>query len=345
MLVITTATGESSLVHRNLLRLVAIASLAATVLLTGLAPAALAKPPSWSITSAQLVPGGVTAGTDQGFQVTIRNQGPSNISKLYLVAAKDTKGNQLPDAATYLASSRKASDCVQQGAQLCDFGAVKAGQTIVVTVAYKVPFSTGDGTIVFELTTTGLVRGKNNSHGDAAHSAQTVRLLPAGSGDEAGAWITAQAFDVANGQQVGAGNPQATRAAGKGSLIPVSVRDGKDVQFTCPASVCTRQQFGEWSSVNVAGGATFDKPFEVRITVAKQALPKYLKTSRIVVYHVLDDGTVETIGQCGCGSAKSGPAGKSGKGSGECVSVSTDAKGNLVLKLTVFRNGGYKGAF
>ena len=314
------------------------ALLAAAFLISAMVPAVVAKPPRWTITSSQLVSGGISAGSDQGFRVTITNHGPSNISKLYLLAATDTEGRRLADRARFLTSSRRSSDCVQQGALLCSFGAVRAGETITVVVAYRVPLSTGKGRVVFELNTTGLVPGGNNSHGDAAFSPQTVRILPRGSGNAAGAFVTDDTFDVANGQKVSATNKQATRVSGKGSLIPVTVKDGAAVEFTCPRSNCNKEAFGEWSRVNVAGGATFAKAFEVRITVAKSELPDDLKLKDVVVYHVLDDGRVETIDR----TCEDGPP---AKGEPECRTATRDAHGNLVMKVYTYRNGGYKGAF
>jgi hypothetical protein len=325
-------------VFRSRSRSLVAAVLAAAFLVAAMVPATIAKPPRWTITSTQLVSGGVSSGSDQGFQVTVTNQGPSNISKLYLVAAKNTDGGRLPDKARFLHSSRKASDCDQQGAVLCSFGHVRAGESITVTVAYRVPLSTGKGKVVFELNTSGLVPGGNNSHGDAAFSTQTVRILPKGSGNAAGAWVTDGTFDVANGQKVGARNKQATRVSGKGQFIPVTIKDGANVEFSCPRSACDKATFGEWSKVNVDGGATFAKAFEVRLTIARTELPDDLKLKDVVVYHVLDNGKVDTISKvCQDGA----PA----KGEPECRTAKLDADGNLVLKVYTYRNGGYKGAF
>jgi hypothetical protein len=284
------------------------------------------------------VSGGVSSGSDQGFRITVTNHGPSNIAKLYLVAARNTDGGRLADKARFLTSSRSSNDCIQQGALLCSFGAVRAGESITVVVAYRVPLSTGKGKVVFELNTNGLVPGGNNSHGDAAYSTETVRILPKGRGDSAGAWVTNGTFDVANGQNVGATNRQATRVSGKGEFIPVTVKDGANVEFRCPRATCDKALFGEWSRVNVAGGATFSKAFEVKLTVAKSALPDGLKPRDVVVYHVLDNGKVEVIDRtCEDGA----PA----KGEPECRTARLDAQGNLVLKVYTYRNGGYKGAF
>ena len=118
----------------------------------------------------------------------------------------------------------------------------------------------------------------------------------------------------------------------------MTVQDGAKVEFRCPKAQCPAETFGEWSRVNVDFGATFRRAFEVRITVAKAALPKDLKKADVVVYHVLDDGTVETIKRA-CGGSAPDP------GDPECRMVDRDADGNLVIRVYTYRNGGYKGAF
>jgi hypothetical protein len=58
----------------------------------------------------------------------------------------------------------------------------------------------------------------------------------------------------------------------------------------------------------------------------------------VVVYHVLDDGTVETISKPCRGERPTGDA-------PECRAVRLSAAGNLVIKVFTYKNGGYKGAF
>ena len=122
-----------------------------------------------------------------------------------------------------------------------------------MTVAYPIPFSTGNGTIFFELNTTGLVLGGNNSHGDAAFSKQVVTIL-AGAATAQARGPPRPAYNVANGQQLGTGNPQSTKVVGVGQYIPVTVADGSGVSFQCPKAVCKAKQFGQWSAVGVNGG-------------------------------------------------------------------------------------------
>ena len=238
------------------------AMIGATLLLSALVPAATAAPPKWSMTVTQLVPGGVSAGSEQGFDIVITNTGSSNISSLYLF---DTVG----DNTVYVTDSRGL--CNPAGGPLyCNFGALRSKESVTARVAYAFPTSKGDGNITFEINTTGVVLGGNNSHGDALLRSQTVLLL-AGDSDKAGRWVTTPGYNVANNQVLGGTNPQATKVSGLGQYIPVTVEDGSSVSFSCPKSVCKTKQFGQWSKVNVNFGATFASPFLVTITIAKSA--------------------------------------------------------------------------
>ena len=110
-------------------------------------------------------------GSTQGFDITITNKGPSNISSLYLFDNVDA-------TPVYVNSSR--AGCPTEGQQFsCSFGALTKGQSITVRVAYDVSGdANGEYKIDFEINTTGVVAGGNNSHGDALVSKQIVKVIP-----------------------------------------------------------------------------------------------------------------------------------------------------------------------
>jgi hypothetical protein len=297
-----------------------------------------AAPPRWSITSTQEVVGGVSSGSAQAFDVTITNNGPSNISSLFLLASKDTTGNNLlADPVVFLTSTERPDSCVQNGAVLCSFGAVNAGVTLHVQVAYSVPFSTGDGNISFELNTTGLVLGGNNSHGDATFSSQSVTLLTAADADKAGKWTTIVLDSLANNQGISSSNPQATKLQGLDQHVPASVEDGTGITFNCPKAQCKSKFFGQWSKVSVNNGAAFGTAFEVTITIAASALPSNLDPTKVIVYHVLNNGSVVQISNACTTTPPTGSM-------PECRDTSFDGSGNLVINVWVYENGGFKGA-
>ena len=57
---------------------------------------ASASPPNWTMTVTKL-PGTVSPGATAGYQVVITNNGPSNISQLYLVRTTSLRTARLPD--------------------------------------------------------------------------------------------------------------------------------------------------------------------------------------------------------------------------------------------------------
>jgi hypothetical protein len=301
-----------------------------TLLLSALAPAATAAPPKWELGVVQLVTTGVSDGSAQGFDITITNRGPSNISALYLF-------DDVSDTPVYVSSPR--AGCPTAGSQFyCSFGALTKGDSFTVRVAYTVPFATTAGdSVTFEINTTGVVGGANNSHGDSKTSTQTVLIIPASDSDRAGKWTLDSSDSLKNSQAISATNKQATSLDLLGRYLPASIEDGPTVSFTCPKSQCKSKPFGEWSKVSVSGGEVFTTAFKVTITVARSSVPANSAPAKLVVYHVLDDGSVDTISRV-CGAAA--PV----AGDPECRSASFDSAGNLVIEVYVYKNGGFRGA-
>jgi hypothetical protein len=304
--------------------------LAAGLLLAALVPGASAAPPRWTLEVVQLAPDGVSEGGAQAFDITMTNRGPSNISSLYLF-------DNVSDTPVYVSSPRAGCPGVGQDFY-CSFGALRARDSFTVRVAYAVPFATVDGNqITFEINTTGIVAGDNNSHGDALVETETVTILPGG-GDQAGKWTLTNGDSLANGKALGTANRQSTALDGLAQHVPAFIADGSGVSFDCPKRDCKAKPFGEWSKVNVNFGQTFETAFKVTITVARSEVPKNPNLSKLVVYHALDNGKIEAIVD-GCGAE---PPASDGPG---CRTASFDADGNLVIEILTYRNGGYKGAF
>ena len=94
----------------------------------------------------------------------------------------------------------------------------------------------------------------------------------------------------------------------------------------------------EWSKITVNSGQTFTAPFKVVITTAGSF--SRLDLSKVVVYHVLDNGTVVVIGDTAterCASATD-PGTVPADG---CVFPALPG-GNLQLTVYVYQNGGMR---
>jgi len=320
----------------------AVASLAAALI----APlGALAAPPKgWAIDSTNLSSDGVSAGSTAGFRVVVKNTGPSNISSLFLLAGQNRDATTLIIDPTVYIEAHDASgsvNCVPANGTLCDFGAVPPGREIDVTVAYKVSFAYGGQDIWFGLNTTGVVSGANSSHGDVLSTLETVKILPAElSADEAGKWTTQGNDSLANAP-VGGTNLQQTGLHGLASFIGTYVQDGSATSLACSKATGKAKPFGQCSKVSVAGGQSQAAPFQITITIAKSQLPSNLSLSKVVVYHTLDNGVTDVIGDI---AAERCPGGTAATNIGQgCIDPSLDAAGNLVINVWVTRNGGFRG--
>jgi hypothetical protein len=283
-------------------------------------------------------------GSTAGFRVVVANNGPSNISSLYLLAGANKDATSLlNDAPAYLEAHDANGNvsCTPANGVICSFGAVGPGRVITVTIAYTMLFSNNSSTIYFGLNTTGVVTGGNNSHGDVTSSAQTVTILPAQlAGDTAGKWTTVDGDTLAN-LPVGGTNLQQTKLGGLASYIGTYVQDGSIVSINCPKSTCKAKPFGQTSTVHVAGGAVQGAPFQITITIAKSQLPNNLDLASVVVFHTLDNNTTQVIGDVAGERCTTAPTTIVGDG---CIRPTLDADGNLVIDLWVLRNGGFRGA-
>jgi hypothetical protein len=261
--------------------------LAGSFVFAATAPAS-ASPPRWSMTVTNLPPT-VGTGSAMGYQVTISNAGPSNISQLYLV----TKTQQSP---AYITTSQGTCAAAGSGPLACTFGALKAKKSVTVTVAYTTPFAdTGDpGDPVFEGNSNGLTFSDGGtSHGDTLTDPNETGTIISSSPDFAGGFSL---NDVAVGtaDNLSNSNRQSTSVEPPASNLIVTAQDGPSVTFTCK-KICTKA-FGEWSAINVGNGQTFGTFFPITLLLRASDAPSSL--SQIKLAHVLDDGTTVQLDQC-----------------------------------------------
>jgi Domain of unknown function DUF11 len=285
------------------------------------AGSASASPPRWVMTVKNLPPV-VAEGNAMGYQVTITNQGPSNISQLFLVT-------QTQDSPAFVGTPSQGS-CAPAGSGplACTFGALNAKKSVTVVVAYAGPVSgTYDpGDPVFEGNTTGLTfTDAGSSHGDTLFDPnEKATMISVGNGNFAGG------FSLDGGQintdpNLGDSNKQATSVAPPASDLVVTVEDGPSVSFACK-TVCSKA-FGEWSAINVGNGQKFDTFFPITLLVRASDAPNNL--SQIKLAHVLDNGTVVVLNQCTTTLQN-------------CIEV-TPVGTNVQIKAWVNTNGGAKG--
>lgn len=231
----------------------------ATVMSAGIVTAA---PPNWVMTVTPL-PASVTPGTGAGFSVTITNNGPGNISALYLV--DDSLATPV-----YLTSSRPGtcSELAPLTAPLrCAFGALNDDESVTVVVAYETPTAGSSFPITFQANTTGATfsDSKGRSHGDLLTKSVATGL--SNNKNYAGYFSAVDGTGISNNANLTGNNKQSTALANIPAGVPATVEDGPNTTGSCVTDLdagidCSLLE-GEWAVVNVAGGASFDEAFLV----------------------------------------------------------------------------------
>jgi len=313
-------------VNRKRLSRLATAILSAGLLgaMVAAAPVSAATP-GWSIGPVTKLPPVVADGGVAGYSFTIKNTGRSNISALYLT-------DVYVGAPEYLSTGRGTALCVVSPDLRCAFGALNAGATIDVVIAYRV--GTTDFSDTFKLDSTGDPAGGNNSHGDSYFS-ESVTTTVSSSPNFDGGFTTTAAQLLQTNQTLGNGNKQATSLVSPSALIPATIEDGFTTPVPCTIGQCARQ-IGEWSKLSVKGGASFTSPFKVTLNIWSGSVPKGATTGNIFLLHTRDNGTTYAI-TTACDSATP-PT------NAECITV-TKVGNNFRIVAWLFSNGNLRGGY
>lgn len=281
-----------------------------------------ASPPSW-VMDVIALPGSVAPGATAGYSVTITNNGPSNISSLYLVT-KSTAPT------LYVDDSDGRDGCTGEGVALsCNFGALNALEHVTVIVAYT---STGTGSFdpVFEGNTTGQAfKDPKRSHGDVLIDLDFAGTTLNADKNFGGLFNIDFNGTVSNNASLTGQNKQSTKVSGLPAHTGATVLDGPNVSATCTndasQSIDCSTLFGEWSDVNVGSGGPFAPAIIIQIT--------YKSGTPTAFLHVT--GTAEQrIGQCSGNVAPTADA--------QLPCFTWDASANTASIYTAF-NGLIKG--
>jgi Domain of unknown function DUF11 len=293
------------------------------LLLLGTSVATAGTPAGWSISAAAL-PSTVAPGKNAGYEVTIGNTGPSNISQLFLV--DDNTG-----APSY--TSTPQGSCPNTGGRLlCSLGALNAGVTITVIVAYTTPTSGTTFPVTFELNTTGQIFTKPNaSHGTALPSNTVTTTLDSDQNFAGGFSLTDA--KVGTTGTLGTLNDQTsevTPPTGSAAIV-VTIEDGLTSNPGTGGDICaTLRCIGDWTSVHVGNGST--GPIKVTLVLYGGNLPSGVSANKIGLWH---EGSSPNPVVLRCSDATSIPSG----GSAECVTV-TKVGSNFQIVAWLLHNGG-----
>jgi hypothetical protein len=272
---------------------------AAVVATTMFAGVALAAPPNWVMTVTRL-PAAVSPGAPAGYQVDIVNNGPSNISALYLVDKLDVTG--VSTTPVYLTSSRPGTcnEGTISGPLMCAFGALNSGQSVTVVVAYDTPASGTTFPVEFQINTTGSTFSdvKGRSHGDQLTVVATTAL--SNNKNFGGFFSTLTDTGIGNSDQLSGNNKQSTRIGGIPPGLAGTVSDGSLLSGSCTTNVdqgidCSLVD-GETSVVTVGDGSDIPGGFFIVIHYKNGTTPT-------LFVHTYGPGLQEPIEQCASNAA------------------------------------------
>jgi hypothetical protein len=289
-----------------------------------------AATPGWEFTNLKLLPDTVTPGASAGYSFTIHNGGSSNISHLYL-------NDSVQAAPTYFVNSR-GTVCQQSPTLFCSFGALNAGDTIDVTVAYATPTTGSAFSVIFQLNSNGASFNDKggNSHGDTLSSEKQTTAL--NSNKNFAGRFDLDATDVATDQDLSKKNPQASTVTPPVGNIAVTVEDGL-VTFggagTDPCGTAALAHcIGDWARLNVNDGAA--GPVKVTLMLYGPSVPNGATTSNIKLFHEGSSPNPITT-QC---SASTLPT----AGGAECITV-TKVGNNFKIVGWLNHNGYIRGGY
>jgi len=262
--------------RRRIARISGSLTVALALAASALTSPTLAAKPAGATANAISQPGTVSAGNTAAFNLSFTNNGPSNISSLFLAADTPTDAQFVGTFNGPVLDTSPYGSCPNNaGTSLfCSFGAVNAGVgPITLTVVYVVPPTLdGDFTITFHYNSTGTTGG--NSHGnDIAAPSGTVHVR--NDANFAGRYaVNGNQLTISDGATLSKTNKQSTAidaSATGATLISLTAEDGPKV--TPPpvtaGDICSSPSpvIGEWSAINVGDNTSFTNPFRVTMTI------------------------------------------------------------------------------
>lgn len=294
-----------------------------------------ANAPQWSQSDVTKLPPTVGPGKNAGYSFSATNNGPSNISALYLVSTVTDPAVYAHFKVSVGSTLVREGSCPTDVALKCTVGPVNAGQTVSFLIAYAV--GTSNFSVIFQANTTGSIINPNgHNHGDALQWSATTSI--SNSKDFAGGFQVGDG-NVFDNQTLGPKNLQGTTVNSFDALIPVTVQDGATVSFPCN-NCGSAHLFGEWSDVRVNGGAP-TSGFKITLVVKGSELPGGVDLSTIYVEHTSTDGSTTTQITTQCDSSTSKPT---NIGTNGCILVSPNGP-NIQIVVWLLSNGGVHGVF
>jgi len=232
-------------------------------------------------------------GFNAAFEIWARNDGPSNISKLYLTGITTGTFKEVTLVSTGTTGSCAAGPGTNDVELQCSWTTgVAPGATIQIRAVFTTPLSGATMPVDFERSTTGYVPNtpgkKNNSHGDAYKQPDSVTLNGDINTFNGGYLASTDSIIVATSAALNRNNPQSTKITAPETSIPVSAGENSDI------SDCTDNFtgcFGQASILNVNNGKVYAGGFKVEIVYN-------MNKPNAKMVHFFDNGGFEELSTC-----------------------------------------------
>lgn len=303
---------------RRLAAISTLALLATMVLGTGVTSATVANMQFLSPTK---LPATVGPNALAGYSFTVHNGGSSNLSQLFLSAPAN-------GAAAFYTDNRN-TQCQLTPTLSCSYGALNAGDSIFVTVAYQV--GTSNFNVTFNLDTTGgPTSDGHHSHGDSVTQSFTTSV---NSGKDFAGGFQLDGGTFGTNDTLGKKNDQSTTVHSGLALTPVNVTDGiTTFPGTGDDPCATLSCVGDWTQVQVGTGT--QGPIEVKLLIYGQSVKGNPALSSFGLWH---EGSTPNPITVRCADPTSINAGNQ-----ECITVSMQGN-NYLIDAWLIHNGTLRG--
>jgi hypothetical protein len=332
-------------VNRSYLRYFGVTVAAVLTFVIASAGPAAAKPPGWGFTNVTAVPGSVSPGKAVAFNVTIKNDGRSNISSV-LMATDLAASNPLavPLAVWDVQWTGQPAPLVMEpcgtgpftSALSCDFGSLVSGASVSLKIAFTTPSTGSSWAFNFVLTGNGNTPSDTGgtSHGDTKKGPASVTLNS--SPDFAGGFVVdSDSFGtlVSLTKQ----NPQAATLSTSQDLQPTTLQEGNT--YSGAGDLCsTVNCIGQWATIT-APNPDGDL-ISGSLLIFGKGIPGSVGPEDILLYHLDgsgDDGIIGDQADERCASATDAA-------SAPCIFV-TEVGQNFRIDFWLLHNGTLRGTW
>ncbi len=310
----------------------------------------LAKPPGWGFDPVVAVPGTVSPGRAVAFDVTVKNTGKSNISKVLM--ATDLGASNPLAVPLYISDAtwsgqpaphvtRPCGSPPYTAALSCDFGSIVSGAKVSLRIAFDTPTTGSSFAFNFLLTGNGNTPSDTGgtSHGDTKEGPASVAL--SSNSEFSGGFVLEAGESFETSGELTKQNPQSARLVASQNLALATLQESNS--FSGAGNLCsTVKCIGQWA--NISAPNPDNGKISGSLLILGKGIPGSVKPEDVVLHHVGgtdaergDDGVIGDEAGERCASAAD-------SASAPCIFV-TKVGQNYRIDFWLRRHGGRRGGY